>query len=115
MRMLAFERIFEVGSNKMVMIGLFLAILELARNNLVTVEQQGDDTIFLKALTDEPAEQAVQNAIFATEPDLPEEEASMPEQNGPAIPIAEIPPKGSSVSQIADHEKTSAQQENQSN
>ena len=38
---MSFERIFEAKASRIVMIGLFLAILELIREKLVGAEQQG--------------------------------------------------------------------------
>jgi len=61
-----FARIFSDKKNKLVMIGLFLAVLELVRERLITAEQAKPNMpIYLRALTDEPAEQAVHNAIIA--------------------------------------------------
>jgi segregation and condensation protein A len=65
-----FVRIFKDKKNKLVMIGLFLAVLELVREKLITAEQvpkgqaEVNMPIYLRALTDEPAEQAVHNAIM---------------------------------------------------
>ena len=84
-----FERIFEQAPSRVVMIGLFLALLELIRAKLVWAEQpesppaalgEGSPDIYLRPLTDEPPEEIVQKAIFA---------AAEP----PPIPIAELPPK----------------------
>jgi segregation and condensation protein A len=50
-----FERIFESRSDRVVMIGLFLALLELIREKLIWAEQPASGAIFLRALTDEPA------------------------------------------------------------
>jgi segregation and condensation protein A len=64
---MTFEKIFQGRSNRMVLMGLFLALLELIRARLVWVEQAGQlDSIYLRALTNEPAEKAVQDAIYAT-------------------------------------------------
>ena len=90
---MTFERIFESRPNRLVMIGLFLALLELIRDKLIWAEQgEGSpQQIYLRALTDEPAEQAVQRAILTVDetengaPSHPEH----PQQ--PPIPIAEIP------------------------
>lgn len=61
---MSFEKIFQDKTDRFVMIGLFLAMLELMRNQLVRVEQaENKGPIYLKPLTDVPAEQAVQNAI----------------------------------------------------
>ena len=72
---LIFQRIFEayvrpdkdVRANRVVLVSLFLATLELIREKLVCLEQPTPKTIYLRALTEEPAEQAVPNAIFSTE------------------------------------------------
>lgn len=60
------QKIFEGKTNRLVLIGLFLALLELIRNRLVWAEQPDPlGAIFLKALTSEPAEIAVQKAILS--------------------------------------------------
>ena len=66
---MTFNRIFDgFGKNKLAMVGLFLATLELIRNKLMWAEQtDSEKTIYLRSLTDEPAETAVPNAIMATE------------------------------------------------
>jgi len=67
---MTFERLFESRANRLAMIGLFLALLELIREKLVWAEQQASSSsIYLRPLTDEPAEQAVQKAIIAVEAD----------------------------------------------
>ena len=110
---MSFERIFEAGANRAVMAGLFLALLELIREKLVWVDQPKPSApILLRALTDEPAQQAVLKAIRAvTEAD--NEKPAQP----PPIPIAESTPqnrpKGTAVkyekTKLAkDHEKQSA-------
>ncbi|MBN2312670.1 MAG: segregation/condensation protein A [Sedimentisphaerales bacterium] len=91
-----FERIFEIRSSRVVMIGLFLALLELIREKLIWVEQPANKAIFLRSLTDEPAEQAVQKAILAAvtggdESDRDESQAS------PPIPITELPSKNREI------------------
>ncbi|MHC4431088.1 MAG: segregation and condensation protein A [Planctomycetota bacterium] len=89
---MTFERIFELKTNRVVMIGLFLAMLELIREKLIWAEQQSSGSaIYVRSLTDEPAEQAVQQAILATEADL--EESRAEERGQPPIPIAEVPAK----------------------
>ena len=110
-----FERIFEGRGNRLVIIGLFLAMLELIRERLAWVEQAEDEgSLYLRALTDEPAEQAVQKAILATdEQAAAQADAETAEQANEAtepvideistqtepqpqqapIPIAELPPK----------------------
>jgi segregation and condensation protein A len=73
---LIFQRIFETciktvegdaRNKRLVLVGHFLAILELIREKLISVEQPTPATIYLRSMTDEPAEQAVRNAIFTTE------------------------------------------------
>jgi segregation and condensation protein A len=72
---MTFENIFKDTKNKMAMVGMFLAMLELMRNKLIFAEQnESQDSIYLKALTNQPAEQAVQEAIFATEDQQPASE-----------------------------------------
>ena len=86
---MTFERIFEDRNPRLVLIGLFLALLELMRNKLIWAEQAKPHAeIYLKALTDEPAEQAVQNAITSVE------QTDQPQQpEKPPIEITELPPK----------------------
>ncbi|NOR66583.1 MAG: chromosome segregation protein ScpA [Woeseiaceae bacterium] len=89
---LTFERIFEASVDRVVMIGLFLALLELVREKLIWAEQESvGSAIYVRPLTDKPAEQAVQQAILATEVDDEESQAEAQEQ--PPIPIAELPAK----------------------
>ncbi len=93
---LTFERVFDARPNRLVMVGIFLALLELIRDKLVWAEQgENSSQIYLRALTDEPAEQAVQRAIIAggdveSEPSGQQAEAS---SHTPPIPIVEIPAK----------------------
>ena len=75
------------------MVGLFLALLELIRDSLVSVEQRSKGSaLLLKALTDEPPEQAVQRTIAQIKEDA-EAEAAIKngEEQQPPIPIAELP------------------------
>ena len=85
---LCFDRIFEARTEKIVIIGLFLALLELTREKLIKAEQDpSDSSIYLQALTNEPAEQAVHKAIMATEDDeedSPEKEKDNTEDTGNA-------------------------------
>ena len=84
---MSMEKLFEGRRHRLVMIGLFLGILELVRNRLVWAEQpEGAGTILLKPLTAEPAEQAVQKAIYA---DRLEEEDGVQESS--AQPVEEAP------------------------
>ena len=103
---MTFEKIFQDRSNRIVLMGLFLALLELIRDQLIWVDQAGTlGAIYLRALTDEPAEKAVQDAIYANI-DLesegkagpveqkPSEESAKPDSGqvkGAAIPIQELP------------------------
>jgi len=87
---LTFERIFESRANRVVMVGLFLALLELVRSKLVWAEQPAQSTIYLRCLTDEPAEEAVRNAILASEA-AGNEPSQQPRQQEPPIPITPIP------------------------
>ena len=89
---MTFERVFEPGTNRAEMIGLFLALLELVREKLVWARQKASSSaIYLRSLTDEPAEQAVQKAIIATESDHASAQAE--QQKQPPVPITELPPK----------------------
>ena len=89
---MTFERIFESRTNRVVMIGLFLALLELIREKLAWVEQASDSSIYVRSLTDEPAEQAVQDAILATEAG-PDESDQAEKNQKPPIPISELSPE----------------------
>jgi segregation and condensation protein A len=91
-----FARIFADKKNKIVMIGLFLAVLELVREKLITAEQaKSGMPIYLRALTDKPAEQAVHNAIIAqTEQKT---ETADDYQQKSAIPIEAIEDRQSSA------------------
>jgi segregation and condensation protein A len=93
---LTFERIFDAKPNRLTMVGLFLAMLELIRDRLIWAEQPENSTqIYVRALTDEPPEQAVQRAIMAVgEPENGPRQESEPSQTLP-IPIVELPPKPS--------------------
>jgi segregation and condensation protein A len=89
---MTFERIFESRTNRVVMVGLFLALLELIREKLAWVEQASDSSIYVRSLTEEPAEQAVQKAILTT--DVGSDMSDQAEQQKkPPIPISELPPK----------------------
>ncbi len=91
---LSFERIFESKTGRFVIVGLFLAILELIRGKLVWAEQHSrSSSIFLRSLTEEPAEEAVKRIILAAEAS---DEESHQQRSGvqPAIPISELPPAG---------------------
>ncbi|MGE4285700.1 MAG: ScpA family protein [Phycisphaerae bacterium] len=63
---LTFEHLFTKRKrSRAAMVGMFLAMLELIRDNLIWAEQSDDtQVIYLRALTEEPAEQAVSNAMM---------------------------------------------------
>lgn len=86
---MTFEEIFKESSSRLVMVGLFLAMLELIRDQLIWVEQSSQsEPILVRALTDEPAEQAVQRTIVPISfSDEPESDAD----HEPPIPIQELP------------------------
>ncbi len=92
---MTFERIFESKLNRFVMIGLFLALLELIREKLVWIEQpKKSEAIYLRPLTEEPAEQAVQKAIIVSEADIEQSETPPPKPpTEQPIPISELSPK----------------------
>jgi segregation and condensation protein A len=118
---ISFERIFEPRNSRLVLVGLFLAILELIRSQLIWVEQnQETGKISLRALTDAPPEEAVRKAIMRieaeeaasqqevaaieqqpaeelpAEPDSTDEEPIEEVYELP-IPIVEIPPADNSI------------------
>jgi segregation and condensation protein A len=103
---LTFERLFESDANRVVMIGLFLALLELIRERLVWAKQAKPlASIFLKALTEEPAEEAVQKAILAAAAEFEAVPSAQPQQRKqPPIPVTELPPKPKQPA-IEGHEK----------
>ncbi|MHC4271453.1 MAG: segregation and condensation protein A [Planctomycetota bacterium] len=83
---MVFERLFEGRDERIVLVGLFLALLELVREGLVWAEQDESSTsIYLKALTEEAADEAVKKAVVAFKEE---------EEKKPQIPIEEIETKG---------------------
>ncbi len=65
---LCFERIFEPRNSRLVLVGLFLATLELIRSQLIWAEQNLETgKISLRALTDASPEEAVRKAIMQVE------------------------------------------------
>jgi segregation and condensation protein A len=101
---LTFERIFEARPNRLVLVGLFLAMLELIRNKLIWAEQaENSSQIYVRALTEEAPEQAVQRAIMAvgeveSAPAAEGENAPTAQAETPhtlPIPIVELPPQPS--------------------
>ncbi|MDD5459431.1 MAG: segregation/condensation protein A [Phycisphaerae bacterium] len=84
---MSFERIFEGRKDKLSLVGLFLALLELIRGNLIWVEQdETSKTIFVRSLTEEPAEDAVRKTMLAEQ----KEDQPPNVQQEDAIPITEI-------------------------
>ena len=93
---MTFERVFESKPSRVVMIGLFLALLELIREKLVWAEAAESGTpsqLYLRALTDEPAEQAVEKAIIAVGGAISDNTAQVEQRRQPPILINELPPK----------------------
>jgi segregation and condensation protein A len=93
---ITFERIFESRNNRLALVGLFLALLELIREKLVWVEQQASSSIYLRSLTDVPAVQAVQKAIIAAEDDS-EKPTQAVQQKPPPLTVSEFASKVSSM------------------
>jgi segregation and condensation protein A len=88
-----FDRIFDTAKNRLVMVGLFLALLELIREKLIWVDQpKASKQLHVRSLTDEPAEQAVQKAISTSEAEAETTDTAKKTktQEKPAIPITEI-------------------------
>lgn len=93
------QTIFQGCQNRLGMIGLFLGMLELIRNQLVMAEQPGGaGPIYLKPLTSEPAETAVQNAIYRSKvEDEPEEEIQPDAQDQVEADLPEEDPAEMSI------------------
>lgn len=106
---MTFKRLFETGSRRIVLVGMFLALLELIRDSLISVEQpESNGEIYIKSLTDKPAETAVQEQVKTyreeEEPEQSSHKSSADnqvtedrEQTGknttePRIPVVELPP-----------------------
>lgn len=91
---MGFEQLFESRASRFVMIGLFLALLELIRERLVWAEQsKSPASIYLRPLTDEPAQQAVQKAILAVAEASNGQSTKTRQREQPPIAITELPPK----------------------
>jgi segregation and condensation protein A len=101
---MSFERVFEGRTSRIVMIGLFLAILELIREKLIGAEQQGS-SIYLRPLTEKNAEQAVQEAIFTLTEANNEQAVQAKQPEKPPIPIAELPPESQQRASATEYEK----------
>ena len=100
-----FERIFEPRGGRLALVGLFLAILELIRSQLIWAEQnQETGKISLRALTDVPAEEAVRTAIMRIEA-----AEAIREQQPTSAPAEELPAEPN----FAIDETTETEQESQ--
>lgn len=111
---MSFENVFKGRKNKLVLVGLFLGMLELMREKLIWAEQEDAcGPIYIKAMTDEPAETAVKNAIFSDKPDeelvdLQQEERENEQESEnrtPPIPIQEIKPNSDKPAKVDEVEK----------
>ena len=92
------ERIFESKTDRVVMVGLFLALLELIREKLIWAEQpESSASIYLRSLTDEPAERAVQKAILSVAETNNEQSLQSQQQKQPPVAITELPAKSKSA------------------
>jgi len=104
---MSFERIFESGANRAVLIGLFLALLELIREELIWAKQDGSSSsIYLRPLTEEPAKKAVQKAIIALADSEIQTTKQTEQQKTPPIPIVEVPQKGKSKIAVDTQQQT---------
>jgi len=91
---LTFEAVFVGRSNRLEIVGLFLALLELMRQRLVRVEQEKPfGPIYIFPLTNEPAEQAVARAVMADLQHLPS--TPRPGHAAPPPAGAQSPPRPS--------------------
>lgn len=109
---LSFERIFEPRTTRIVLVGIFLAFLELIRDKLIWAEQPaGSETIFVRSLTDEPAEQAVQKAILASAEVAEQAQAEKQTPAEPPIPIVEITPENNATDTAPEYENIPIQKE----
>lgn len=95
---LPFEVLFQDKQNRLVMVGIFLALLELIRDELITIQLHPNYKTFkLAAATDEAPAQAVRKTVSVTENFLESEITDQDVENDladhnkkPMIPIAEI-------------------------
>jgi len=113
---MTFERLFSSLRNRAVMIGLFLALLELIRDCLVWAEQAGSSaSIYLRPLTDEPAEQAVQKAILAASADSEDQQGGRAERAEKApIQITELPPDAKPAASVEEYDRISTAEDHAS-
>ena len=103
---MTFERLFDAGSNRVVMVGLFLALLELIREKLVWAEQPGSSgEIYIRPLTEKNAEEAVREAILAVSEPGRESAETERDKKQPPIPITQLPHKSKPSASPEKHEK----------
>ncbi len=103
---MGFEQLFESGTNRFVMVGLFLALLELIRERLVWAEQSKPPaSMCLRPLTDEPAQQAVQNTILAVTEAGNGQSTKTRQQKQTPIAITELPPKSKPAVSVGKFQK----------
>jgi len=103
---MGFEQLFESRASRFVMIGLFLALLELIRERLVWAEQsKSPASMYLRPLTDEPAQQAVQKAILAVAEAGNGQSTKTRQQEQPPIAITELPPKSKPAVSVGKFQK----------
>ncbi len=103
---MSFEQIFESKGNRVVMVGLFLALLELIREKLVWANQPASlAQLYLRPLTDEPAEQAVQKAILTVAEVNNDRPAQTLQQKQPPVPVIELPENRPRAS-VSEYEET---------
>lgn len=87
------QKTFEGRGNRLALIGLFLAMLELMRNHLIWAEQpQTGGPIYLKPLTTEPAELAVHNAIYSNPEAMEQHISDTSESDVSPIAAADVEP-----------------------
>jgi segregation and condensation protein A len=103
---MTFERIFEASTSRVVMIGLFLALLELIREKLVWAEQTAhSSSIYLRPLTDENPEQAVRKATIAIAEAENERLVPAGQQKQPPIPISQVPSERKSTGSLEEQKQ----------
>ena len=111
---MGFEQLFESRANRFVMVGLFLALLELIRERLVWAEQSKPArrmsggppaSMYLRSLTDEPPEGAVQNAILAVAEAGNGQPTKTRQQEQTPIAITELPPKSKPAVSVGKFQK----------
>ncbi len=105
---MSFERLFEHRTSLVVMIGLFLALLELIRERLVWAEQSAPSaSVYLRPLTEKDARQAVQKAILvAAQEDKTSRTPQTQQQKQPPIAITDLPPESKPALPIDEYQQT---------